>query len=131
MDISELKGSITACIQGLQYSSESDFPLQLFDWGIKSPAAIQKKITQKCKHNNATSLAATEFFNRYIQRLERSSDAILQADAARYKKLQVLLSANASSIMVWRCGTISIDIYIVVTTVNGHVLAIKTTAIET
>lgn len=131
MDIKSLKRLLAELTRGLQYSSESDFPLLLSDWGQKDPAAVQKKIGQDCKNGKAVSVAASEFFDRYIKRLERSSDAVLAADAARYKALQEFLVTNSSSLLVWRCGTTRIDIYIVMTTVNGHVLALKTTAIET
>ena len=131
MDIKSIKRSLTDMTRGLQYSSESDFPLLLSDWGQMEPAAIQKKIAQACKNGKAVSLPANEFFDRYIKRLEQSSDAVLAADAARYKALQEFLVTNSSSLLVWRCGTTRIDIYIVMTTVNGHVLALKTTAIET
>ncbi len=43
MDIKSIKRSLTDMTRGLQYSSESDFPLLLSDWGQMEPAAIQKK----------------------------------------------------------------------------------------
>ena len=131
MDITGIKQSLTQLTLGLQYSSESDFPLLLSDWGQKSPAAVQKKITQACKNGKMISVAAPEFFGRCIQRLERSSDVVLAAGAGRYKALYEFLVANSSSLEVWRCGTIRVDIYIVIKTENGHVLVLKTTAIET
>jgi len=131
MDITSIKRSLAELTRGLQYSSESDFPLQLSDWGQKSPAAIQKKIAQSCKNGKAVSFDATEFFDRYIKRLERSSDAVVAAGGAGYKALQEFLLTNSSSLEVWRCGIIRVDIYIVMTTANGHVLVLKTTAIET
>ncbi len=131
MDITGLKRSLAELTRGLQYSSESDFPLLLSDWGQKSHAAIQKKLAQACKKGKMISMAAPEFFDRYIKRLERSSDAVLASGAPRYKALQEFLATNSSSLEVWRCGTIRVDIYIVMTTANGHVLALKTTAIET
>ena len=131
MNTIALKKSIATLITGLQYSSESDFPLELYDWGHKSPEAIKAAIAANHPGCIPEAFSVTDFFNRYTQNLKLSNDMVMNSIADRYKKLQTFLTKNAASITLWRCGIRRIGIYIVVTAEDGKLLLIKTTSIET
>ena len=132
MDTTKMKKQLSLLTSDLWYSSESDYPFELMDWGKMAPAAIRSAVAAKHSPGSAIeTVPAKDFFSRYIRRQEMSDDEAMKAIAQRYKKLESFLLANAADITVWRCGRIEIGVYIVISLKNGHVLALKTTAIET
>ena len=132
MDTTKFKKQLNVLTSHLLYSSESDYPFELLDWGKVEPDKI--KLAIAAKHPAGSTLEAVpakDFFSRYIHRQEMSDDEAMKDIAGRYKKLESFLLANAVDLIVWRCGRIEIGVYIVISLKNGHVLALKTTAIET
>jgi hypothetical protein len=130
MDI--IKESLEALVKGLQYSSESDFPFAVLNWGNINEDAIQQNIL--ANHGKPASLVKADtdtFFNHYIQRHQSGDDDIMRANALQFQKLYDYIKSVAVSTEVWRCGEIRIGIYIIIKTTDNSVLALQTTAVET
>jgi hypothetical protein len=132
MDTLTLKKSIGALTDQLLYSSESDYPFEFRDLNKKSLGELQQAIEALYPADApSSSMSGTDFFNRYIRKLEISGDDVMIAIAERYKKLQSFLATNTSDVLVWRFGKIEVGVYIVIQTKNAELLVLKTTAIET
>lgn len=133
MDTNSIKQSLLSMIKGLNYSSESDYPLTLLDWGkpggeqeIKRSVLLHKGVQEP-----VFPMKAADFFNNHISRLRHSGDEQMMADAEKYKKLFDFLQANAASVDTWRCGKIEVGVYIIIHTKDDHVLVLQTTSVET
>ncbi len=131
MDTLALEQKINQLISNLQYSSESDYPLELLRWGHKSPAALQAAIRENNPGHVPEQRDAAAFFSRYIQAQVNSGDPEMIKAANKYKALWELLSKQSSTVTVWRNGQTRVDIYIVITAKDGQLLLIKTTSVET
>jgi Nuclease A inhibitor-like protein len=126
MDQTSLKKNLAELTHDLLYSSESDYPFEIIDWENKKPAELKATLASP-----VNEISAENFFSRYINILQTSDDAVRQADAPRYKKLKDFIISNAASVTVWRSGKIEVAIYIVITAKDDHLLALKTTSVET
>ncbi|MBK8608495.1 MAG: hypothetical protein IPL84_00665 [Chitinophagaceae bacterium] len=122
---------MTPLINGLLYSSESEFPWILDDLGNKKLEEIQVLISARHNHEAAVEVEADSFFTRYIQNRIIGGNEVSLAEAGRYTQLHHFLKTNAAAISVWRCGRIQVGIYILITTKKGQTLMLRTTAIET
>ena len=129
MDTASFKKKLIESTRLLLYSSESDYPFELLDLGKKESKQLQSYIASlpaPVEH-----ISARDFFNKYINILEKNGDKEMKKIAERYKKLQNFLSTNASDVSVWRSGKIQVGIYILISTREGLTFVLKTTSIET
>lgn len=131
MDTLALEQKISQLISNLQYSSESDYPLELLRWGNKSPEALQAVIREKHPGTEPVQQDAAAFFDKYIRIQENSGDPVMMADAKKYRTLWEFLAKETTSVTVWRNGETRVDIYIIITANDGQLLVLKTMAVET
>ncbi len=130
--MASIKETLQQLISGLLFSSESDYPLTLLDWGNISDEEISKQIIANYTSGTIlVSVPADYFFNHYILRQQTSGDDQMIANAARFQQLFDYLKANFTSINVWRCGSVKVGIYIVLKTNEDDVLVLQTTSVET
>lgn len=132
MDITSFKKNLSALADQLYFSSESDYPFEILDWGNISDNDIQKQILVKHPGVAGTeSLAASTFFGKCIRNAQASGDEQMKVVASRYEKLQAFIQENAASVEVLRCGKIEVGVYIVMRTKKNEVVVLRTTSIET
>ena len=129
MDTITFKKSLAELSKDLLYSSESDYPFEILDWGKKDPQSL--KAMMATLPAPVETVAVSDFFNRYIQKQEMSGDDIMKASGRRFNKLQSFIVSNSADVTVWRSGRIEVGIYIVITAKDGQVLVLKTISIET
>ena len=132
MNCNEIKDALTTLTAGLYYSTESDYPLELLDWGAKTDAEVKEHIAGL--HGNAfplQELSCSDFFSRYINALKSSGSAEMEAMARRFEELEKFIGTHAPCCAVYRCGRIEVGIYIVLMLPDPSVLVLKTMAVET
>ncbi|HPH85234.1 MAG TPA: nuclease A inhibitor family protein [Ferruginibacter sp.] len=132
MNTITIRKSLTTLTEGLTYSSESDYPFEILDWGKLKEAAIKEHIAGLHATSSAPEQVPVDaFFKKYIHNLELSGDPDMNKLVLRYKKLRDFLADKSLHIQLWRCGKIQVGIYFVVSSQDGNLVVLKTTAIET
>lgn len=132
MDSNEIKAELTRLTAGLLYFSESEYPLELLDWGAKTDAEVKQHIAGL--HGNefpVQEFTYRDFFSRYVNAQRASGEAQMDAMAARFEELEKFIDTQAPCCTVYRCGRIEVGIYIVMMLPDPSVLALKTISVET
>lgn len=121
-----IQNNLHELTKDLLYSTESDYPFEVLDLGIKKPQDFKSSLAAPVEE-----ISTDHFFTRYINILKSSGDPVKEADADRYKKLQSFINSNAAATTVLRSGRIEIAVYIIITGNDGHSFALKTISVET
>ena len=132
MNTITLRKSLASLTDGLTYSSESDYPFEIMDWGkMKEPALITHIAGLHATSSAPEHVPVDAFFAKCIRNIEISGDPEMNKVADQYKKLRDFLSDKSLHTQLWRCGKIQVGIYFVITSQDGHMIVLKTTSIET
>lgn len=115
---------------GMVYISESDYELDVQDWGQVDEAGISKKISQFSGTDKVDTVAADAFFEKTISALD-TSDEFAAGIAKQYGDLQQYLKSNFKHISVYRSGKIQVHIFIACVTETGECFVVHTISVET
>lgn len=132
MDSNEIKTELTRLTAGLLYYSESEYPLELLDWGVKTGTGVKEHVAGL--HGNefpVQEITCSDFFSKTINALRQSGAVQMEDAAKRYEALEQFIGCHAQSSAVYRCGRIEVGIYIVMYLPEGNTLALKTISVET
>jgi hypothetical protein len=132
MNTQKISKTLATLTEGLTYSSESDYPFEVQDWGKMKESALTEHIAGLHATSSAPEQVPVDaFFAKCIRNIEISGDPEMNKVADRYKKLRDFLTDKSLHTQLWRCGKIQVGIYFVITGQDGHVIVLKTTGIET
>jgi hypothetical protein len=129
----ELRRELERLTDGMTFTSESDFPLDVVIWrrpGGAPTAARLAFLTGAPDPDSARVMTVDDFF-RSAARLPRASDAEEQAVVRRFQRLAEFLKRRLVGARAFRFGRSAIRAYVVGTASNGDWLGIATTMIET
>jgi hypothetical protein len=116
---------------GLQYTSESDYPFQVFSWPLDT--LTPKKLLAQTGHSKDTAIQL-EDFDKFFAQAAQEKDWYGPEEkkaVAQYKHLVHILQTTLSNIQVYRVGQIELDVYIVGKTPDGSFAGLSTKVIET
>jgi Nuclease A inhibitor-like protein len=98
---------------GLRYTSESDFPFEVFSWPLDT-LTPKKLLAQTGQPKDKDWYGPEE-----------------KATVARYQQLVKLLQSALSDIQVYRVGETELTVYIVGKTPEGSLAGLSTKVVET
>lgn len=125
--LEELKGAT----RGLLFMSESDYPLEVFEWTTAEPTReFLRKLAGKDSSAEVETQGAREFFRASVSEADWKGEAEL-ATARKFQKLLRLLEATLSDLKVYRVGTIDINVYVAGRAPSGNWLGVSTRVVET
>ena len=146
-----LKLALEAAVQGLWYTSESDYPFQVFAlpgggtphataWNIRdkvAPIYVPRPDTLPLAQRKVESVSLTTLLKNYVTPQDWWGDAE-KARAPAFQKFKKLLTSQLTYLHVYRVGpktpwglSPDIDVFIVGTTAAGDLIVVWTVAIET
>jgi hypothetical protein len=122
---------LTQAVDGLQYQSESDYPLSYFRFAnlrvLPTPQIFASLTRQFNQPANQIS------FDEFFQKVSRIYPGMSQSQiltARRFKVLEGVLRANYQQLTVYRVGTV--EVYVYITGINSCGLTgLQTVGIET
>lgn len=129
---SEIVDKLKLASDRLLWSSESDYPFEVFFWSSQEPLTAETVI-QQTGHTPDTPvnvMPLDELFQNATQKEDWHNDDEKQM-VKRYQTLVKTLKTNLSDIQVFRLGTVEIDIYIVGKTPSGDKAGLSTKVVET
>lgn len=132
MSNDEVIAALGKLIDGMVYISESDYELDLQEWGKPDKSAVLQKIAtaSDMDESEVNEVTAEMFFDKTIKALDPEDD--FAADLAKqYKALYDYLQKTFKEVSVYRAGKIQVQIYITCFTNEGDCVAIHTTSVET
>jgi Nuclease A inhibitor-like protein len=125
---------LKAASEGLNFSSESDYPFEVFIWpGLATDAPLTpEQLLDKTGHSQQTTIKSVEldsFFQRATQEQEWYGEAEKQK-VAQYRNLLKVLHDNLNNLQVFRVGEIEIDVYIL-GQCDSDLIGLSTKIVET
>jgi len=144
-------------VEGLLWTSESDYPFTVCQWQGQSDAAPEMSaseivaseaftpeaftpepftpelLLQRTEHPAETPVEtiAPETFFAGVTQVQDWQGEEERAIASRYQALLATLKQHLSDLTVYRVGTIEIDLYIIGKTQAGNFVGLSTKAVET
>ena len=128
----EILDQLKRASSDLLFTSESDYPLEVFFWVVTAPMTPEKVLKQT-GHPQDTPVEVIEL-DRFFRTATTPEDwhtAEEQETVAKYQSLVETLKANLSNLEVYRLGTVEIDVYIVGQTPTGYCAGLSTKVVET
>lgn len=130
-DATTLLQSLEDATRGLLYPSESDFPIEPFDFGEAEPSAEALLTLRKLgpdTHVDDPTLDA--FFEGLTQVFEEASDDD-QATAKRFQTLRSLLEDNLEDLRIYRLGNVDMELFVLGRHASGRWMGVRTNVVET
>lgn len=133
-DIEELLEMLKSMSEDLLFTSESDYPFEVICWEIKTKVVdattIQEYIgtkskTLEVKESTPDKLLSRKARTRPYYSTER------REKANRFKQIIDFFQSQVANAKAFRIGKVEIDIYIIGTVSDSHIIGLKTTAVET
>ena len=126
-----LTSELAPLVEGLLYTSESDFPLTPVSW---ASATLDLERVRGLAGIDANAEAEARDFDQLFDRLavpQEWMDETQKADAARYAVVRSWMTTNLTGLRILRYGTIRIELLIVGQDSCGGIVGLRTVAIET
>jgi Nuclease A inhibitor-like protein len=117
--------------QGMLYTSESDYPFDVFSW--KTNTLTPEQVLIETKHPENTPVQVWELDKFFAPALEQKDwhGPKEKEIVAQYQHLLHTLQATLSDLQVYRVGEIELDVYIVGKTPEGSLAGLSTKVVET
>lgn len=130
-DLSSFDERIAQICDGLIYISETDAPLTPFQSDApKELNAVAIAEIASVDASPVEMVSADAWFARLVE--EKDWWGTDEKDIAkRFARLNALLEEHLRDLLVFRFGRIQIDIFIVGTDPDGHIVGVRTHAVET
>ena len=134
MNDAELVNALEDAIAGLQWMSESDYPLTVLYW---EPQALETLTTARLLQltnrppDAIVAIDDLETVFAVATQAQDWHDPETAASVKRYQALASLLKQHLRELTVYRVGTLTIDLYIIGKTAIGAIAGLATKAVET
>jgi Nuclease A inhibitor-like protein len=131
MTTAEIIDRLKQATADLLWASESDYPFEVMTWergAEMTPTALFKELAAP---NMAIEIISLADFFAPVLTTEDWYGAEELATVDRYANLVQTIESNLTEVQVFRLGEIEISVYIIGKTPDGHLIGLKTQAIET
>ena len=117
--------------RGLLVMSESDYPLEVFNWGATEPTPeFLRGLTGEAADAPVETRTAADIFRVMVSEPEWKNAEQLSG-ARRFQKLVRLLEQNLADLKAFRVGSINIPVYVAGRAASGNWLGVSTRVVET
>ncbi|MBS1584047.1 MAG: hypothetical protein JSS82_00665 [Bacteroidetes bacterium] len=125
-----IKNELERVTTRMVYISESDFELDVQDWGELDETGINKKISQFSGTDKIETVTSDAFFDKTINSLD-PADEFAASLGKQYEALRTYLQNNFKEVKVYRSGKIQVHIFIACITETGGCFVVHTISVET
>ena len=131
MNDAQLLEKLREATRGLTYMSESDYPLEVFDWGAAEPTPeFLRGLDGSGADAPVETRTAADFF-RVAASEPDWKGAEERAAAKRFQALRRLLEENLTDLKVFRVGAVNMPVYLAGRSAGGSWLGVSTRVVET
>ena len=128
----EIIDQLKAATHGLLFTSECEYPFEVFLWEAIAPV-IPEKVVQQTGHPQDTPVEVVEVEN-FFRVATTESEWHTEEEKETVKRYQTLvktLQSYLSDMKVYRLGHVEIDVYIVGQTPDANLAGLSTHVVET
>ena len=131
MNDAQLTEALKEATRGLTFMSESDYPVEVFDWGQAEPTPeFLRGLDDSAPDAPVETRTPAAFFRSATSEPDwKGADEL--ASAKRFQKLLRLLEENLSDLKVFHVGSINMPVYVVGRSASGSWLGVSTRVVET
>jgi hypothetical protein len=130
--MSDTLAALVNASAGLLVPSESDYPLEPFEWpgpAPLTPAALLAHLG--LPPETPVERRSLERFLGHLARTQDWMDAGARSRAARFGALQRLFRERLSDVTVYRVGEVEVQVFTVGRDADGRYVGLRTTQVET
>ncbi len=123
---------LSKAVEGLLFSSESDYPLELFVWDDSTPfsPSLLYQLTALPDSVEVATDDLDRFFAPMLS-LDPNPGPQERTRAARFRSLVKLLRRQFRDLAVYKLGRVEMPTFIVGYLADGRVAGLRTTVVET
>lgn len=128
----EITDQLLAASEGLLWTSESEYPFEVFLWE-GAARLTHEEVIQKTGHSSDTpieSVTVDNFFSVATTSEDWHGDEEKEM-VAKFKALVQTIKLNLANSTVYRLGEIEIDVYIIGEIPSGSLAGLSTKVVET
>ncbi|MFK7947935.1 MAG: nuclease A inhibitor family protein [Saprospiraceae bacterium] len=132
-DVEELIEILKSMSEDLLFTSESDYPFEVICWSINTEivdiTTIQQYIDNKDK-----SIIKELTPDKMLSRMAKSRpyySTERREKANRFRQIITFFESQVANAKAFKIGEVEIDIYIIGTVGDSHIIGLKTMAVET
>jgi hypothetical protein len=130
--MSNVLDTLMVAAEGLLVPSESDYPFEPFFWVGPEPLTPEALVASLgLPPETAVETRTVEQFFRPLSEERDWMDEAARANAARFTGLWAVVEEDLADVVVFRVGSIKIQVFIVGTDPEGLCVGLKTTVVET
>jgi Nuclease A inhibitor-like protein len=121
-------------IAGLQWQSESDFPLEVCEWYHEPTVELTPELLLDLTQHPPQTLVEIVDVDVFFETATTVQDWYGDSETAiahRYQELLKQLKAHLKNLTVYCIGTVTIDVYVLGIDLQGAIVGISTQVIET
>lgn len=128
----ELVDHITRACDGLNYISETDAPVNVFDGGPADDINVEtiRNVTPSPADANVEEIDFQKFFAR-LTKNETWHNAEQRVETKKFLELEKLLEENLHDLKVFKIGAIRVSIYAVGLDDDNNIIGVRTEAVQT
>ncbi len=128
-----LGAQLDPLLAGLRWPSESDREVYAVHLGNARKPLSEARLLDRLGESASTAVERADFvevFDR-LTHVDDPGDAGAVARAARFGELRAVLEASLTDLVVYRVGTIDIDVYVLGRTAKGELVGVGSSVVET
>ncbi|HVF45665.1 MAG TPA: nuclease A inhibitor family protein [Pyrinomonadaceae bacterium] len=130
-DDAKLIEELREATRGLLFTSESDYPFEVFVWASAEPTRESLRgLAGADSRAPVETRSAREFFRAAASEPDWKGEAELAA-ARRFQTLLLLLETSLADLKVYRVGEVDIAVYVTGRAPSGNFVGVSTRVVET
>ena len=133
-DIEELLEVLKSLTEDLLFTSESDYPFEIFVWELKTETITSENINQyipTVREDTLIDLFVVEKILRVMARSRPYYAAERREKANRFKQIITFFETQVTDSKAFKIGTIERDVYIIGKIADSHIIGLKSISVET
>lgn len=133
-DIEELLEILKSMSEDLLFTSESDYPFEVICWELNTETVDKTTIRQYINNPNESTEIKEFTPEKLLARMARSRpyySTERREKANRFKQIIEFFQSQVANSKAFKIGETEIDVYIVGTVSDTHIIGLKTLSIET
>lgn len=133
-DVKELLEVLKSLTEDLLFTSESDYPFEIFIWELKTETVSIENVRQYLENMEENTLIETLTVEKILRSMSRSRpyySAERKEKANRIKQIISFFDTQVADAKAFKIGEIERDIYILGIVSNEYVIGLKSISVET
>jgi hypothetical protein len=133
-DVKELLEVLKSLTEDLLFTSESDYPFEVFLWELKTETVTKENIVAYLENIDETTIIETFKVEKVLRAMSRSRrfySTEKREKANRFKQIITFFDTQVADAKAFKVGKIEREVYILGVVSNDYIIGLKSISVET